>query len=154
MSSSTLSNSPLTDSTIFKITTIETGRFTKLKVAPCCHKNLHYPIGSHIQFRIPEEYGIQELNGKIGTIIQLFPDDPNRVSIDIDSTKFSRFIEAHFSSLNPPTISLSWSTPTEKSTPRNWLSRGSSSSSPIPHSPIGNIQLREYNEKYTLNTPK
>ncbi len=98
------------NSLVFAITNIKPGRFTNITVNPSCGQNNNYQFGQKVILNIPTEWGMQELHGKIGHVVERFPENPNRFSIDIDSSRFASFNPPPFYSLNPPTVCLAWDT--------------------------------------------
>ncbi len=99
-------NPPSPSSSVFKITNIERGRFTKLTVGLFCGNENSYTIGQRVLCNIPPECGIAQLSGKVGTVV--YRTSANQFSIDIDSSTFDSFIPAPFYSSSPPTIVLAW----------------------------------------------
>ncbi|HSX13022.1 MAG TPA: hypothetical protein VLE96_01195 [Chlamydiales bacterium] len=82
----------------YKITEIKTGRFTTITT----DRPNDYAIGQFVQCKIPQEFGIQELNNKTGVIVARIFD--HQLILNIDSTNFEAFIHPTFYNLNPPAI--------------------------------------------------
>lgn len=49
-----------------------------------------YTIGQQVRFQVPAVYGMQEINGLLGTIVDVTP-ATNSITVDIDSSGFTAF---------------------------------------------------------------
>ncbi|MHB1059856.1 MAG: hypothetical protein ACYC0F_18440 [Rhodanobacter sp.] len=81
-----VSTDPMFYPTRRTITAVTKGTTTQVQFSVTCG----YVVGQRLQFLVPVEYGMVELNGLVGTILSINT-TTNTVTVDIDSSSFTSF---------------------------------------------------------------